>query len=82
MPTIASKLQTVKNNIEVFGMCSTIRAELAKAISPRYHSRSFDRRFGTDTESWVSHRDGEFPAEYRRMRSSTNHLWNRSFCTY
>lgn len=64
--SLASKLRTLRNNLEVFGLLSTARAALSEILSPRYQTNRFDRRFGTETSLLVSVKDGQLPPEFRK----------------
>jgi SAM-dependent methyltransferase len=47
----------------VFGVVSTFRAAASNLLAPSYDTGEFDRRFGTDTSSFVSVDDSGMPAE-------------------
>src|SRR5262249_45426157 len=64
--SLASKLRTLRNTLEVLGPVTTARATLAELLAPVYETDDrFDRRFGTETTKIVSVRDGQVPQVLR-----------------
>jgi SAM-dependent methyltransferase len=67
MRSLRTKLQPFVNNIEVFGVLSTLRSILAGLLAPRQESGRFDRRYQTDTSAFLSNEDGKIPLDLERQ---------------
>jgi len=65
MASLAKKLHTLRNTLEVFGPLTASRATLAEMLSPRFDDQRFDRQFGTDTSGRLSVLASQLPPELR-----------------
>lgn len=62
MSSTREKLRVVLNDSEVFGALATARRIVASLLTPNHDQCELDRRFGTDTDAWLSNRDGGIPS--------------------
>jgi len=70
MASLASKLRTLRNTLEVFGPLIAVRAALAEMLSPKLETNRFDRRFGTETSEPVSVNGSRLPDQFREEARS------------